>query len=106
MTKDFSRQVLVSSYCSTARVNTCDAWQRLAFSHCTYEHVVCLELRQSVSSVWSLRLVCAENLLRDLPRRMGTNLLTARESCNAAFSGHPLEVPESARLVVSSFHQK
>ena len=57
ITKDFSRQVLVSSFlraqetdhCSTARFHKSDACLRFALSHCTYEHVVYLELRQSVS---------------------------------------------------------
>ena len=65
MTKDFSRQVLVSSYCSTARVNTCDALQRFPLSHCTCEHVVCLELRRECQKcLFTTTRLCGEPLTR------------------------------------------
>ena len=56
MSQDFLRQVLITTFPeahaadhhSTARFHECDAWLSFALCHCSNEHAVSLELRQSV----------------------------------------------------------
>ena len=56
MSQDFLRQVLITTFSSTheaddhstARFHTCNAWLSFALCHCSNEHVVCLEFRQSI----------------------------------------------------------
>ena len=67
MTVGFSRQASYSpvsrtdeaDHCSTALFDKC-AWLRFAFSHCTYKHVVCIELRHSAGVLFTTTRLCGE----------------------------------------------
>ena len=97
MTKDFSCQVTVLSFlrahetdhCS-AHFKECNAWLCFALSHCTYEHVVCLELRYGVSCF-----VHHDSSVRR-PSSATRNTEWAPIS-GAAFSRQPLEVSRNRK---------
>ena len=56
MSQEFLRQVLITTFpsaheadhYSTGRFHECDAWLSFALCHCSNEHVICLEFRQSI----------------------------------------------------------